>query len=79
MRATIDKAGRLVIPKILRDTLGIGPGPVEIHAHGTGLRVEPIVEDDSLVEHNGRLVIPSSGAVVSEDAVRALRDELQQR
>ncbi|MGI8875041.1 MAG: AbrB/MazE/SpoVT family DNA-binding domain-containing protein, partial [Egibacteraceae bacterium] len=29
MRTTIDKAGRVVIPKGLRDALGLAPGPVE--------------------------------------------------
>jgi hypothetical protein len=29
MRTTVDKAGRLVIPKPLRDQLGLGPGEVD--------------------------------------------------
>lgn len=73
MRTTIDKAGRLVIPKPLRDRLGLRPGPVEVQADGTGLRVEPIA-GEGLVDRSGRLVIPSSGVTVSDDEVRALRD-----
>ena len=73
MRATIDKAGRLVIPKSLRDRVGLGPGVVEVHADGTGIRVEPIATD-SLERRGGRLVIPASGAVVDDEVVRALRD-----
>ena len=42
MRATIDKAGRLVIPKQLRDEVGLRPGEVDVSAYGTGLRVEPV-------------------------------------
>ncbi|WP_156166322.1 AbrB/MazE/SpoVT family DNA-binding domain-containing protein [Mycobacterium haemophilum] len=42
MRATIDKAGRLVIPKPLRDHLGLQPGEVEVTADGAGLRMEPL-------------------------------------
>ncbi len=38
MQATIDKAGRLVIPKLLRDRLGLGPGVVEVVADGAALR-----------------------------------------
>ena len=34
MRSTIDKAGRLVIPKPLRDQLGLRPGEVELTADG---------------------------------------------
>ena len=73
MRATIDKAGRLVIPKVLRERLGLRPGIVEVVADGTGLRVEPLAED-LLEERDGRLVIPPSGTPVDDETVRALRD-----
>ena len=73
MRATIDKAGRLVIPKPLRDRLGLVPGEVEVAAEGTALRVEPIASDE-LAEENGRLVIPASGGHIDDGTVRALRD-----
>jgi AbrB family looped-hinge helix DNA binding protein len=73
MRATIDKAGRLVIPKSLRDRLGLQPGEVEVVADGSGLRVEPLV-GDGFVERDGRLVIPPSGVTLDDEAVRTLRD-----
>ncbi len=73
MRATIDKAGRLVIPKPLRDRLGLRAGEVEVVAEGTGLRVEPIA-GSGLEERSGRLVIPASGVLIGDDDVRALRD-----
>jgi AbrB family looped-hinge helix DNA binding protein len=73
VRTTIDKAGRLVIPKVLRDRLGLRPGEVEVVADGAALRVEAVA-DSSLEERNGRLVIPASGAVLSDDDVGSLRD-----
>lgn len=73
MRATIDKAGRLVIPKELRDRLGFGPGVVDVSPDGVALRVEPIVAD-TLEERDGFLVIPATGAPIDDDAVRRMRD-----
>jgi AbrB family looped-hinge helix DNA binding protein len=73
MRATIDKAGRLVIPKPLRDELGLRPGEVEVSAQGAALRVEPVTES-SLDERDGRLVIPAAGLEIDDDLVRTLRD-----
>ena len=73
MRSTIDKAGRLVIPKSLRDELGLRPGQVELTADGAALRVVP-VHEDTLVEVGGRLVIPTSGVSIDDELVRALRD-----
>jgi len=73
MKATIDKAGRLVIPKPLRDRLGLVPGEVEVTADGAGLHVEPFAGDD-LEDEDGRLITPAVGSPVDDDLVRALRD-----
>lgn len=73
MRATIDKAGRLVLPKVLRDRLGLSAGEVDVVADGAGLRIEPIAGDD-VDEEDGRLVVPQSGTAIDDELVRALRD-----
>jgi AbrB family looped-hinge helix DNA binding protein len=72
MRATIDKAGRLVIPKPLRDRLGLQPGEVEVTADGAALRVESVA-GGAVVQERGRAVIPGSGDLVDVDQVTALR------
>lgn len=73
MRTTIDAAGRVVIPKPLRDELGIRPGEVELVRDGAGVRIEPVTSD-SLVEEMGRTVIPATGTPIDDELVRALRD-----
>ena len=73
MRSTIDKAGRLVVPKVLRDRLGLRPGAVEISADGAALRVEPVTEK-GLERKSGRLLIPATGMKLDDGVVRALRD-----
>lgn len=73
MRSTIDKAGRLVIPKAVRDSLGLAPGEVEVTPDGAGLHIEPIA-DDRLEDEDGLLVIPVGGPAIDDDLVRTLRD-----
>lgn len=63
----------MVIPKSLRDRVGLAPGTVEVTAEGAGLRVEPLAAE-SLVERDGRLVIPAAGAEIDDELVRLLRD-----
>jgi AbrB family looped-hinge helix DNA binding protein len=72
MRAAIDKAGRLVIPKALRDSLGLVPGEVEVTPDGAGLHVEPLA-NDYLADEDGFLVIPAD-APITDESVRTLRD-----
>ena len=58
MKATIDKAGRLVIPRSLRDRIGLaGGGEVEIELDGAAIRIEPVA-GRGLREDGGLLFIP---------------------
>ena len=63
-----------MIPKQLRDALGLRPGEVEVSAYGTGLRVEPLPGEETLEEIDGRLVIPASDLHIDDELVRSLRD-----
>ena len=75
MRTTIDAAGRVVIPKAIRDRIGLRAGTteVEIEVDGAGIRIEPLTADD-FEEVDGWLVIPSSGGEVTAEDIQALRD-----
>lgn len=71
MRTTIDKAGRVVVPAALRAQLGLVPGPVEITADGSGIRVEPATVD-RLETEQGFLIL-GDGPPTDADAIRELR------
>ncbi|CAA9476023.1 MAG: hypothetical protein AVDCRST_MAG53-303 [uncultured Solirubrobacteraceae bacterium] len=62
-----------MIPKELRDSLGLRPGVVEVRAEGTGIRVD-VPADETLDERDGRLVIAAAGATLDDETVRGLRD-----
>jgi AbrB family looped-hinge helix DNA binding protein len=74
MRTTIDKAGRLVIPRALRDRIGLSSGgPVEVEVDGAGIRIEPVA-GDKLRTDGGLLVIPATGQPIGGTTVRDLID-----
>lgn len=52
---TVDRAGRVVIPKPLRVALGIGPDTeLELGVDGAGLRLDPIgPQERTIDEHDG--------------------------
>ncbi len=67
MRATIDATGRIVVPKPLRDALGLTPGStVDISRYGAGLQVVPAGRTARLVEEDGLLV--ATGDTEIDDA-----------
>lgn len=72
MRATIDKAGRIVIPKPLRDEVGLTAGEVELTSDGAAVRIEPIAGAE-VVDRDGRLVIPRTGHTLTPEVVETMR------
>ncbi|MEX2606657.1 MAG: AbrB/MazE/SpoVT family DNA-binding domain-containing protein [Kiritimatiellia bacterium] len=57
MTTTIDTAGRIVVPKKLRDAYHLRGGtPIEIVADGEGLRIRVPHNEPSFVEKEGVLV-----------------------
>lgn len=82
MEVTVDKVGRVVIPKRLRTTYGIGPdSKLRITEDGDGIRLEPVIESERKIEErDGFLVIlppDSDHEPVTDEVIRDLRDSLQ--
>ncbi len=74
MKTTVDSVGRIVLPKALRDALGLQPGStVDISQYGSGLQVIPSGRTAQLVEENGVLVA-RGGTVIDDDTMFALID-----
>lgn len=74
MRTTIDAAGRLVIPRVIREQVGVyGTTEVDVEIDGSGIRIEPVTVG-AFGEEEGRLVIPSIGIQLTAEMVDRLRD-----
>jgi AbrB family looped-hinge helix DNA binding protein len=68
MEAVVDQAGRIVLPKFIRDALGLLPGTkVDISPYGAGVQVVPAGRTARLVEEDGVLV--SAGDTPVDDDI----------
>ena len=80
MRTTIDRAGRLVIPKRMRDELGVGDGgELEIELVDDVITLSPPTVPKRLEERGGRAVIVPDGDIpaLTDDVVRDTIDDLR--
>ena len=80
MKATlvpIDKAGRVVLPKWVREGANLLPGDeLKVSLDGQRIQLEPAVEDAGLVRKGQALVFRSnSGKTVTSELVEELREE----
>jgi AbrB family looped-hinge helix DNA binding protein len=77
MRVTIDRAGRVVIPEVVRTELCLEPGvELELTRDGAGLCLEPVGRQERDIEHRNGLpvLVEVANFVLTDDDVRALRD-----
>ena len=72
MRTTIDAGGRVVIPKAVRERLGLRPGAeVEVVEADGRVEITPALEPIEVVEVDGRLIARGDGLpVLTDDTVR---------
>jgi AbrB family looped-hinge helix DNA binding protein len=74
VETTIDAVGRIVVPKPLRDALGLTPGAtVDVSRYGAGLQLIPAGRTARLVEESGALVATGDTAI-DDDVVFGLID-----
>jgi len=74
VRTSIDSAGRIVVPKPLRDALGLTPGSeLDISRYGAGLQLIPAGRTARLVQEDGRLVATADTSI-DDDVVFGLID-----
>ena len=78
-RLTLDKAGRVVIPKSLREKLCLGPGDqLELDIVGEQITLRPVRGNAPLTEERGVWVSrtgQSLSASVSDETLRRLRED----
>jgi AbrB family looped-hinge helix DNA binding protein len=68
MEARIDSVGRIVVPRPLRDALGLVPGSmVDVSRYGAGLQIVPSGRTARLVEEAGAIV--ATGATTIDDDI----------
>ncbi len=75
MRSTIDAAGRVVIPKALRDAAGIAAGAeLEIEVRDGRIEIEPVATPMRVVARRGGAVIRADGEMpaLTAETVRAI-------
>jgi AbrB family looped-hinge helix DNA binding protein len=76
----IDKAGRIVIPKKMRDAMGLTPGTrLRIEQDSAELRLEPDFQESRLEMRDGLLVMVGGPPVSVEDVNQAIRQGYEER
>ncbi len=76
MKTTLDRFGRVVVPKGIRDRLGLRPGAeIEIDEKENEVVLKPVEHEPSLMVREGILVYTGTATGDLRGAVRALREE----
>jgi len=80
MQVTIDKAGRIVVPKTMRDELGLTPETaLEIELVDGRIELSPPESSARIVEGRYGPVIETAGATITDELVRQTLDAVRER
>ncbi len=75
MEATIDPGGRILIPKSIRDSLGLVPGSkVDIAAYGNGVQLTPGGRTARLQRDASGRLVSHGETIVTDEMMFALLD-----
>ena len=77
---TIDKAGRLVLPKRMRDALHLKPGStLEVEQEGNAITLRPAQTKATLRRKNGFWVFDTGGQITTEMVNQTLAEIRKER
>lgn len=80
METNLDRFGRVIIPKKVRDKLGLKPGAVlEVQQQGGDVLLKPVQEEPRLLEKDGVLVFRGKASGDLAGAVQSHRRERLKR
>ena len=80
METTLDRFGRVVIPKEIRDLLGLKPGePLQVEQSDDEVILKPLREEPPIKMKDGVLVYAGTATGNLMEAVRAHRGERLKR
>jgi AbrB family looped-hinge helix DNA binding protein len=76
----IDKAGRIVVPKKLRDALHLTPGTrLKVERNGESLVLDPDFPEPQLLQKDGMWVMTGGKAIGSEEVAALLKQGYDER
>ncbi len=80
MKLTLDRMGRIVVPKPLRERLALKPGDsLEVALEPDGLRLRPVALTPVLEKQDGILVCTSEVPLAAWDLGRFMEEERSRR
>jgi AbrB family looped-hinge helix DNA binding protein len=78
-KVTLDRAGRIVLPKNLRDELHLSPGDsLDVTVQGDEVKLRPRRSSSPLQKKQGVWVFSTGQPMTSDETAEALRDLREQ-
>lgn len=75
---TIDKAGRIIVPKALREAFHLEPGDtLELDADGERMTLQPVRSGSALRKEQGVWVFRRGGKPITAETTNAVLDDVR--